>query len=253
MCARASFRSRTLGADAERSARAAYSFSASVFPARLKTACKTPSARGAAPGASEADRCPETRGSQRVAGATVADPLSHFPPRHAGSERSSLPLFLRARQYATTGESRGRLGERRPPVGTAGRSPANDESPICAESRGRLGERRPPVGTAARSAAKGVRPDNAERRGPGREANHPRSRGPSRRPPPAGCADQRSAFPCLRVTLPVGVPAEMRRPASARRSRIADRAESRGRRSAGLRPASRGSAKPAPMTLATPM
>ena len=33
-------------------------------------------------------------------------PLSHFPPGHAGSERSSLPLFLRARQYATRAESR---------------------------------------------------------------------------------------------------------------------------------------------------
>ena len=30
----------------------------------------------------------------------------HFPPGHAGSEQSSLPLFLRARQYATTRESR---------------------------------------------------------------------------------------------------------------------------------------------------
>ena len=34
-------------------------------------------------------------------------PLSHFPPDHAGSERSSLPLFLRARQYANHAESRG--------------------------------------------------------------------------------------------------------------------------------------------------
>ena len=41
------------------------------------------------------------------------------------------------------------------------------------------------------------------------------------RPPAAGCADQRSAFPCLRATEPVGAPAEMRRPASARRSRRA--------------------------------
>ena len=38
-----------------------------------------------------------------------------------------------------------------------------------------------------------------------REANHLRTRGPSCRPPTAGCADQRSAFPCLRVALPGGV------------------------------------------------
>ena len=34
-------------------------------------------------------------------------PLSHFPPGHAGSEQSSLPLFLRARQYSNARESRG--------------------------------------------------------------------------------------------------------------------------------------------------
>ena len=80
-------------------------------------------------------------------------PLSHFPPDHAGSERSSLPLFLRARQYATRAESRGHGapasspggGLRPASRGSAKPAPttppptnltaANDISPICAESR----------------------------------------------------------------------------------------------------------------------
>ena len=64
------------------------------------------------------------------------------------------------------------------------------------------------AGTAARSAAKGeyhpaVRMTlNA---GVPAERGAPRTGGPSRRPPSAGCADQRSAFPCLRVALHGGV------------------------------------------------
>ena len=75
MCGRASFLSHTPGADAEGSAHAADSFRAREFPRRLKTPRRTPSARGAAPGASAADRHPEIQRSQRVAGATAADPL----------------------------------------------------------------------------------------------------------------------------------------------------------------------------------
>ena len=48
------------------------------------------------------------------------------------------------------------------------------------------------------------RPDDAERRGPGREANHPELGVLSCRPPAAGCADRRSAFPCPRVAPPGG-------------------------------------------------
>ena len=48
------------------------------------------------------------------------------------------------------------------------------------------------------------RPDDAERRGPGREANHPELGVLSCRPPAAGCADRRSAFPCLCVAPPGG-------------------------------------------------
>ena len=44
--------------------------------------------------------------------------------------------------------------------------------------------------------------------GPRGEPPHPWTRGPSRRPPAAGCADRRSAFPCLRVILHGGVGAE---------------------------------------------
>ena len=56
------------------------------------------------------------------------------------------------------------------------------------------------------------RPDDAERRGPYREANHPLNSGsfPAARlrravPGPTGRTAQRSAFPCLRVTLHGGV------------------------------------------------
>ena len=87
------------------------------------------------------------------------------------------------------------------------------------------------------------------------------------RPPAAGCADQRSAFPCRRVMVPVGVSAEMRpggppftlspRSRGQRtefvaivfaRSAVRQPRRITGTWSAGLRPASRGSAKPAPTT-----
>ena len=59
-------------------------------------------------------RCVARRLASRSEGERGAvAPLSHFPPDHAGSERSSLPLFLRARQYATTEM------ERRSPTGIA--------------------------------------------------------------------------------------------------------------------------------------
>ena len=106
-CARASSRSRTLGADAECSALAGCTFRASVFPCRLKTARKVPSARGAAPGAapgaSAADRFAETQGSQRVAGATVADPLSQ--KQNQESELAAARR-RRAREFRFTGAKR---------------------------------------------------------------------------------------------------------------------------------------------------
>ena len=104
-------------------------------------------------------------------------------------------------------------------------TPANDVSPICVESRGRLGERRPPVGTAGRSPANDVSPT---------AQNH----GDMERRSPTGIARERetrtnnAGHANLTPTNP----------------RIANRAESRGAWSAGLRPASRGSAKPAPTT-----
>ena len=70
-------------------------------------------------------------------------------------------------------------------------------------------ERRPPVGTAARSAAKGVYHAVARMT---LNAGVPTERRTTPelgvlpcRPPAAGCADQRSAFPCLRVALHGGV------------------------------------------------
>ena len=115
-------------------------------------------------------------------------PLSHFPPDHAGSEQSSLPLFFQSpgpRKPRTSDpeEARGRLGtptsgrhhgaqaqERRLPVGTRGSAkpapmtpgPANVSAPF--HSGGANGPTRSrrflPVGTgvAARSAATTVTP-----------------------------------------------------------------------------------------------
>ena len=245
---RASSRSR--GADAECSALPAYPFSASVFPRRLKTARKTPSARGAEPGASALDRVAETQGSQRVAGATVADPLSHFPPITQAANGVRCHCFLRARQYATRAESRGhgapvsdrhRAGARNPPRRRWPRSrgsakpapmtvrrtdlsdapPARSglrRSPRCA------GRCRPEVGvplparrlcsirTVPLAPLRGAVPTGGRRSLAG--ASLVLNRDCAVRPPAAGCADQRSAFPCRRVMVPVGVPAEMCRPAA---------------------------------------
>ena len=63
-------------------------------------------------------------------------PLSHFPPGHAGSEQSSLPLFLRARKYATALQARGRLGTPTSGRHRAGaRNCANDVRPCQRECR----------------------------------------------------------------------------------------------------------------------
>ena len=60
------------------------------------------------------------------------------------------------------------------------------------------------------------------------------------RPPAAGCADQRSAFPCLRVALHGGVgPRPAPLAGGQRNPRIATHADGTRQRSAGLRPASR--------------
>ena len=68
----------------------------------------------------------------------AAAPLSHFPPGHAGSERSSLPSVFRTRQYATTREARGRLGT---PTSGRHRTPQGCEPHIAKrqKARGRLG------------------------------------------------------------------------------------------------------------------
>ena len=55
-------------------------------------------------------------------------PLSHFPPGHAGSERSSLPLFLRARQYATTGRTTWEWSAGLRPASRVSAKPAPDDA-----------------------------------------------------------------------------------------------------------------------------
>ena len=89
----------------------AASFSASVFLRRLKTARKTPSARGAAPGASALDRVAETHGNQWVTGATVADPLSQD-----GNDQSELAAARRrrAREFRLPARSAGRTPDGAP-------------------------------------------------------------------------------------------------------------------------------------------
>ena len=140
------------------------------------------------------------------------------------------------------------------------------------------------TGTAARSAAKGVY--HAAVRTmlnawvPAERRTIPELGVLLCRPPAAGCADQRSAFPCLPVAplcwgsraglhlhsnwdglerwpvLPVGA-SDRHRAGARNQRRCTTRSEITHRQlresagtgwSAGLRPASRGSAKPAPMT-----
>ena len=121
----------------------------------------------------------------------------------------------------------GELG--RPPVGTAPRSGASGAM-LTERKRGRArkrhllgwGQRRdknhPGVWRYATPPASGglCRPEvgvpfparHERRQGPRREGSRPARWGPSRRPPPAGCADRRSAFPFLRVTSAARVRAE---------------------------------------------
>ena len=109
-------------------------------------------------------------------------PLSRFPPGHAGSEQSSLPLFC-ARQYATTGRI----------AGTAWNADLRSAPPA---GGGRT--------TYCRLAG-------CPAPAPLLLLKYPSPYGPCRClrsvPPaalPRGCADQRSAFPCLRVIVPPG-------------------------------------------------
>ena len=71
-------------------------------------------------------------------------------------------------------------------------------------------ERRPLVGTAARSAAKGVYHAAVQMTlnagVPAERRTTPELGVLLCRPPTAGCADRRSAFPCLRVAVPGAVP-----------------------------------------------
>ena len=102
------------------------------------------------------------------------------PPDHAGSERSSLPLFLRARQYATTPKwsaglrpaSRGSAKPAPTTLPPTNLTAANGASPIRAESRGQWSAGQfsrwgPPTGIARERE---TRPNNAApRQSPGCE------------------------------------------------------------------------------------
>ena len=173
---------------------ARYSFSASMFPRRLKTACKTPSARGAAPGASAADRFPETQGSQRVSGATVADPLSHFPPGHAGVKPCGFAavsfFFVRCTAVSRRNPSAVRTcrGGSRPAL-RAG-------LPKCGEIRAETPEQEG-LGPGARRAARSRIADREEARGRlGKPVSDRASRG-SAKPAPMTlrCGNVRAAPP----------------------------------------------------------
>ena len=101
-------------------------------------------------------------------------PLSHFPPGHAGSEQSSLPLFLRARQYSNARESRGHGA----PVSDRHRAGArNPHQQRCAPpisllrtahrrsalNRGDMERRSPPVSDRHRAGANETRTNGLRR------------------------------------------------------------------------------------------
>ena len=162
--------------------------------------------------------------------------LSHFPPNPLGSERSSLPLVFRALGSTPPAQNHGDNGA---PVSDRHRAGArNQRRRRWPRSRGSA---KPAPMTVRRTDVSGAPPAQSGLRRSPRFAQRCRPEVgvpvPVRRlcsirtaplaplrgavPAPTGRTGQRSAFPCLRATEPVGIPAEMRRPASACRSRRA--------------------------------
>ena len=151
---------------------------------------------------------PRTRGpSCRPPTAGCADQRSAFPCLYVALHGGVEPK----------GESSPHSGSFLPPAyGGLCRPEVGVPVPACRSAWWRRAERRiiPALGVLPAARLRRAVPTRGRRSlacvslclvASSREANHPRTRGPSCRPPAAGCADQRSAFPCLYVALPGGV------------------------------------------------